>query len=90
MPQESALGSLPSFSKTAFSQTNPQIEYKIVRQIRPRGTINDTHISAAEECRPTLIKQSAFPNAKDIILINGVDPDCKTSAPPTTDYQLYL
>lgn len=76
MPQESALGSLPSFSKTAFSQTSPQIEYKAVRRIRPSGAKNDTHV---EECRPTLIKQSVFPNAKDIILINGVDPNCKTS-----------
>lgn len=79
MPQESALGSLPSFSKTAFSQTNPQLRYKTVRQIQPKGAKNDCHVSAAEECRSTLIKEPAFPNAKDIMLINGVDPDCKTS-----------
>lgn len=81
MPQESALESLPSFSKTAFSRTNPQPEYKNVRRIKPTGARDDNH---ASECRPVLIKQPAFPNAKDIMLINGVDPDCKTSMFPMT------
>lgn len=79
MSQKSALESLPSFSKTAFLQTNPQLEYKTVRRIQPKGSKNDRNALAAEECRSTLIKEPAFPDAKDIMLINGVDPDCKTS-----------
>lgn len=80
MSQESFLGSLPSFSKTAFSRTTPQLQYKQVRQIKERGAKKDDGSSlAVEECRPTITRQPAFPNAKDILLINGADPDCKYS-----------
>lgn len=81
MAQESPLGSLPSFSRSAFAETNPQLQYKQVRRIKPRGAKNDklSDPAATEECRPIMTRQPTFPNAKDIMLIDGVDPDCKIS-----------